>query len=269
MFLNKFKAASLSLRPFVASRCSGVTATSVRSVAYSLPGEYYSDPKYYDVERKNLLAPSWQLLTHEANLMPEPNTKSPATYVAETIAGYPLIITRNSETGAVSGHMNICRHRGGPLEWDGTQGACKLKGFTCKYHGWTYSLDGQLRGLPHFGSQEGVDKKKLGLWPVRIARHRGLIFGQIVPPKEAGTEMHGESTDAAFVRDNAAFVKKMEEIPLENYVLHSNQTHKIACNWKVYAENYLEGYHIPNMHPSLNAMVDMDNYKVLVCALGY
>lgn len=148
------------------------------------------------------------------------------------------------------------------MEWDGTRGACKLKGFTCKYHGWTYGLDGKLKGLPLFGDQKEVDKKNLHLWPVRVARWRGFIFAQMLPANS--DELFGEAADAAFLRDNAAFVARMKDIPLESYTLHSEATHKLACNWKVYVENYMEGYHIPNMHPELNKMVDMKTYEVVV-----
>lgn len=151
------------------------------------------------------------------------------------------------------------------MQWDGTKGACRLKGFTCKYHGWTYGLDGSLKGLPHFGDQSEVDKKSLSLWPVRVARWRGLVFAQMIPdntlPRSA---MFGTDADDAFLTENQAFCDRMKDIPLENYKFHSEATHKLACNWKVYVENYMEGYHIPNMHPELNKMVDMRTYVVKV-----
>jgi choline monooxygenase len=236
-----------------------------RRFATSLGAEFYTDPALYERERKDLLGPAWQVVTHEAVLLPEVDSNAPATFVAETIAGFPCIFTRNSETGGISGHLNICRHRGGPMEWDGTKGPCKLKGFICKYHGWTYGLDGKLKGLPLFGDQTGVDKKNLNLWPVRVARWRGFVFAQIIPEASIPADaMFGEQADAAFIGDNAAFVRRMADIPLETYKLHSQATHKLACNWKVYVENYMEGYHIPNMHPELNKMVDMNTYVVEV-----
>lgn len=76
--------------------------------------DYYTDPSFYQRERSNLLGPAWQVVTHESALIQDENF--PATYVAETIAGFPCIITRNTETGVVTGHLNICRHRGGPME---------------------------------------------------------------------------------------------------------------------------------------------------------
>ena len=120
------------------------------------------------------------------------------------------------------------------MEWDGTKGSCKLKGFTCKYHGWTYGLDGKLKGLPHFGDQSEVDKKNLSLWPIRVARWRGLVFAQMLPDKSTNPgSMFGPEADQAFREENEGFCTRMEEIPLENYKFHSEATHKLACNWKV------------------------------------
>lgn len=235
-----------------------------RKLVYSLPVEYYIDNKYYEIEKKKLLGTSWQLISHENLLNTNENSLGPITYMTETIAGYPLIITKNHENNSISGFLNICRHRAGPLEWDGTAGTCKLKGFTCKYHGWTFNLDGQLKGLPYFGSQEGLNKNDFNLWPIRIARWRGLLFAQIIPNTDNIKEMNGKLIDDLFINDNKGFCNRLKDIPLEDFKFHSTQSHKINCNWKVYAENYLEGYHIPNMHPKLNSMIDMKEYKVLV-----
>ena len=234
-----------------------------RNLAFSLRGEYYTSPEYYEAERKKFLGPSWQVITHEAALMHD--VACPASYVAETVSGWPVIITRNSETGVISGHLNICRHRGGPMEWDGTKGACKLKGFTCKYHGWTYGLDGKLKGLPLFGDKSEVDRSNLHLWPIRVARWRGLVFAQMLPDSGLkAADMFGPTADEAFARENQAFVQRLNDFPLEQYSFHSAASHKLQCNWKVYVENYMEGYHIPNMHPELNKMVDMKTYQVKV-----
>lgn len=241
-----------------------------RNLVYSLPVEYYTEKKYYDVERIKLLGPSWQLISHENNLnikVSDDDTvvnNNVVTYMTETVAEYPIIITKNHETNSITGFLNICRHRGGPLEWDNTKGNCKLKGFTCKYHGWTFNLDGHLKGLPHFGSQDGLNKKDFNLWPIRIARWRGLIFAQIIPNTDIIKEMYGKNIDQLFINENKGFCDRLAHIPLEDFKFHSNESHKINCNWKVYAENYLEGYHIPNMHPKLNTMIDMKEYKVLV-----
>jgi len=114
----------------------------------ALAGNIYTDPKYYDVERKELLGKSWQFLTHESALA---SNEFKATYLADTVSGWPVIVVRDTKSGSVKGYHNICRHRAGPLEWNGTSGNCKLNGLKCKYHGWTYGFDGKLKGMPRFG----------------------------------------------------------------------------------------------------------------------
>jgi choline monooxygenase len=115
--------------------------------------------------------------------------------------------------------------------------------------------------MPIFGDDSDINKNDLGLWPIRIAKWRGLIFAQIIP--EDAKLLTGEDVDNEFINSNLGFIERMKDIPLENWNFYSNATHKLECNWKVYVENYLEGYHIPNMHPGLNKMVDMKDYTVL------
>ncbi|KAJ1428395.1 ring hydroxylating alpha subunit-domain-containing protein [Ochromonadaceae sp. CCMP2298] len=240
--------------------------------ARSLPGSAYVDPALYEVERKYLLGPRWQLVGHESQLLKDAD-KAPATYIAETIAGWPTIVVRSSKTGQINAYHNVCRHKAGPLQWDGTSGACDLHGLKCKYHGWTYSLEGKLVGVPGFSTDHcgHLDRSELQLWPMRVARWRGLLFLQSLPT-DTGAAMSGPSADAQFLEENRAFCDRLSGgdvggsrgVPLEDFEFHSATTHTIKCNWKVYVENYLEGYHIPTIHPGLNQQVDMKQYIVKV-----
>jgi choline monooxygenase len=238
----------------------------------SLPAKAYTDPIFYEKERRGLLGNNWQLIAHESQL---PFDKTiPASYLAETICNYPTILVRSGKTGEIKGYHNICRHRAGPLEWDGTKGSCSIHGLKCKYHGWTYSLDGELRGVPAFQqssstcSSEPLKKGDYNLWPMRVAVWRGLVFIQQLPPKTVTSStdqdlaMSGELANAAFVKDNQAFCDRMTSVPLESFQVHRTSTHYLKC--KVYVENYLEGYHIPTIHPLLNSQVDMNDYTVHV-----
>ena len=232
----------------------------------SLPDEAYINPKYYDIERKHLLGTSWQLLTHESMLLNESKTSS-ATYVAALVAGWPAIAVRSSKTGDIYAYHNVCRHRAGPLEWNDTSGSCKLHGLKCKYHGWTYALNGQLRGVPGFNAvsdddnnvSEDLDKERYSLWPMRVANWRGLIFVQ--PSPEGSTAMYGSEALELFIKENKQFcdrlsgcsqdgensrsvngddnhnddeIKKAASgIALEDFTYYSSSTHKLNCNWKV------------------------------------
>ena len=229
----------------VAWRQKSCSISSLK-LAESLPAKFYHDKDIYNTEREKLIGPSWQLITHESLLLKD-STSAPATYFADTVAGWPCIIVRNSKTGILSGYHNVCRHRAGPLEWDGTSGPCKLNGLMCKYHGWTYSLDGKLKGLPRFGDHSTLDKSMYNLWPIRVVNWRGLIFAQLLPsskrvlegaPGAAATAvaMSGAEAEQLFLHDNAGLIDRLKDVPLESLQYHSSRTHPLKCNWKVRME---------------------------------
>jgi len=195
------------------------------------------------------------------------NKSSPATYVAASVAGWPAIAVRSSKTGDIYAYHNVCRHRAGPLEWNDTSGSCNLHGLKCKYHGWTYALDGRLRGVPGFHavsnddnvSMDLLDQQKYSLWPMRVANWRGLIFVQ--PNPEGTTAMHGSEALELFIKENKRFCDRLSgishyttsdcseygrsncddnevktaasAIALENFMYHSSSVHRLNCNWKV------------------------------------
>ena len=218
----------------------------------SLPGTAFVDPKLYEIERQHLLGPSWQLFGHESQFLSD-SSNPPATFVAETICGWPTIVVRSSKTGQFHAYHNVCRHKAGPLQWNNTAGACELNGLKCKYHGWAYSLDGRLVGVPSFcDSGEKLDRSEFNLWPMRVALWRGLIFVQTLPNSASdpyqGVSMTGDEANAAFVRDNFEFCahlsgsihdnndgskSSISGLPLEDFEFHSSNSHKIKCNWKV------------------------------------
>lgn len=254
---------SLLVSKYIHRGISSVRRYSSNILIDSLGAHAYTDPSLYEKERRTLLGPSWQLFTHESRLIAD-SDKAPATYVAETFCGWPAIAVRSSKTGEIRAYHNICRHKAGPLEWDNSEGKCALHGLKCKYHGWTYSVDGELRGVPGFGEdgRTQLNKSDYNLWPMRVAVWRGLVFVQALP--SPGVPMSGPEANDAFVRENAGFCKHLEEVPLEDFEFKIAKTHSLKCNWKVYVENYLEGYHIPTIHPGLSKEVDMQGYRVKV-----
>jgi nitrite reductase/ring-hydroxylating ferredoxin subunit len=260
---SSFRSRNLDLGPMLRRSLRKLSSTTTPLVT-SLPSKVYTDPNFYEIERKNLLGKKWQLIGHESQLPFD--QKIPASYLAETISNYPTILIRSGKTGEIKGYHNVCRHRAGPLEWDGTKGTCSIHGLKCKYHGWTYSVDGELKGVPTFGTtcSEPLNKTEYNLWPMRVAVWRGLIFLQQLPDLSKNISMSGSDATEAFIRENQGFCDRLASVPLEEFRVHSTSTHEIKCNWKVYVENYLEGYHIPMIHPLLNSQVDMNDYAVHV-----
>lgn len=119
-----FRRLALAQRSSVRAMCSS-------KLQKSLPGKAYTDPKFYDIDRKHALGPSWQLLTHESLLLQD-SDKGPATFVSDVVSGFPSIVVRSSKTGELNAYHNICRHKAGPLEWSDTRGVCPLNGLKCK-----------------------------------------------------------------------------------------------------------------------------------------
>ena len=223
----------------------------------SLPDRAFSDPALYEIERKHMLGTSWQLIGHESQLVTT-NDRAPATYIAETICGWPAIVVKSAKTGQLHAYHNVCRHKGGPFQWDNTSGVCDLNGLKCKYHGWAFSLEGKLLGVPAFAEAcDGkIDRSEFNLWPMRVALWRGLIFVQALPntPEDPynGLPLNGFEANEAFVTANKAFCDRLSgvtttttaaqgiasKVPLEDFQFHSSATHKLNCNWKV--KSYLD-----------------------------
>ncbi|HEY1836887.1 MAG TPA: aromatic ring-hydroxylating dioxygenase subunit alpha [Rhizomicrobium sp.] len=207
----------------------------------TLPAWLYRDREVYETERRNIFGRAWLLIAHESQL---PN---PGEYVAASVAGYPLIAVRGA-AGDVRAFHNVCRHRAGPLAEDG-QGRCDGQ-LVCRYHGWRYALDGRLANARDFGAAEGFDPRDYALKSVACETWRGFVF------------VNMDKDAQPLAKFLAPLDARTRHLPLETFTFKRGMTHDIACNWKAYVENYLEGYHIPLVHPFLNAAVDASKYEV-------
>jgi choline monooxygenase len=152
--------------------------------------------------------------------------------------------------GALWAFHNVCRHRAGPLV-RGVAGNCGRE-LVCGYHGWRYTLEGRLRAATGFGAAEGFDPREFGLLGVRLEIWRGLAFVTLDP-------------DAApLIATVAPLEALLAERGLDIVRPAARRTHDLACDWKVYAENYLEGYHIGSVHPVLADELGSAEYRVRV-----
>jgi choline monooxygenase len=199
--------------------------------------EHYLGEPALIVDRAHILRRTWQFVGHESQL---PN---PGDYLADVIGGAPVVVVRR-ETGELAAFHNVCRHRAGALVPDGA-GHCE-GGFTCRYHGWKYALDGRLRNAVDFGKAPGFDPRDYGLFPVRVETWRGLVFVNL----DAGAAPLAELTSP------------LERYAMPGFPLIERRTHLIGCNWKTYVENYLEGYHLPMVHPEFDRDIVVAEYKV-------
>lgn len=157
----------------------------------------------------------------------------------------PIVVTRDAHD-EVRAFYNVCRHRAGPV----ATGRGERRSLTCRYHGWTYALDGTLRSTPELGAAQGFDRACHGLVPVRVDTFGPFVFACLDP-------------------DVAPLASVLGDIPRETATLRleamrfaARRDYEVACNWKAYVDNFLEGYHIPTVHPSLHDVLDYRAYEV-------
>ena len=204
--------------------------------------EHYLGEASLRADRLQVLRRSWQFVGHETML---PNA---GDYVADVAGGAPVVVVRQPD-GTLRGFHNVCRHRAGALVADGV-GNCG-EAFTCRYHGWRYALDGRLRAATDFGQAPGFDPRDYGLFPIRAESWRGLIFVAL----DAGVPPLSELTAPL----EAAWGPEVTAHPLAE-----RRIHRLGCNWKTYVENYLEGYHLPMVHPEFDEDIVVADYKVSI-----
>jgi choline monooxygenase len=207
--------------------------------ASTLPAHLYYDLETFEKEKKTLFASTWQLVGHIQQ------ASRPGDYFTFELLGEPLLIARG-EDGVLRGFYNVCRHRAG----NPAMGCGNRKLFRCGYHGWTYRLDGALLVTPEFEGVEDFDPQEFGLVPVRLEQWFNLIF----------VNLDGEAPPLAeFLGELPAQAEKFD---FRNMRFSERRTYDMKCNWKTYIDNYLEGYHVPSIHPSLNREIDYNAYTV-------
>ena len=217
---------------------SEILRTSPLEQSETIPSSWYTDARLYNFEKDAIFLRTWQYVGSESHI------PKAGDYLLASVADNPIIVVRTKE-GAVQAFYNVCRHRGGPLAMEERGNVRVLQ---CKYHGWTYNLDGCLRGVPRFDRTELFDKKDYGLVPVEVRSWQGLLFVQLADgAAELEAVMEGISERIAPQQlDRLQFYRRVE--------------YEVQCNWKAYVDNYLEGYHIPLVHPELNKILDYRAY---------
>jgi choline monooxygenase len=208
--------------------------------AETIPSQWYSDPRFHALDREAVFARTWQPVGDLGQLA------KPGDCIVGDVAGEPIIVVRDKE-GEIHAFYNVCRHRGGPLAIKDSN----VQMLKCMYHGWTYRLDGMLRGVPHWDRVELFDKKDYGLIPVRHAVWEGQVLVSL-------GEAPAIATTFAGIRERVAPL----ELPTLTFARRVD--YDMGCNWKVYVDNFLEGYHVPHVHPELMKLYDFQSYKTEV-----
>jgi choline monooxygenase len=231
--------------------------------AQTLASRFYTDPHILEIEREKIFRRTWQLvgtLDQPCGEVVVPGEGAaegkkvkrtiadPESYFTADVAGEPIIVVRDKE-GVLRAFSNVCRHRAGPIALGS---GCKNV-LRCQYHGWTYTLDGRLIGTPDVEGVEFFDRSTMGMVPLRLEVWEDFIF----------VSFHLNADDEP-LESLATYLGKIPEqargFQFAGLQLAERRDYVINCNWKVYVDNYLEGYHIPIVHPSLFRELDYPKY---------
>jgi choline monooxygenase len=217
--------------------------------AQTLASKFYTDPEILETERERIFRRTWQLVGTLNTLCGEVNGEKrtiadPESYFTADAVGEPVVVVRDKE-GTLRAFSNVCRHRAGPI----AQGSGCKNVLRCGYHGWTYALDGRLIGSPDVEGVEFFDRSTMGMFPLRLETWEQLIFVNFDPHAEPLSAYLGKIPEQA----RSLQFEGMQFVERRDYI--------IDCNWKVYVDNYLEGYHIPIAHPGLMREIDYAQYR--------
>ena len=217
--------------------------------AETLASRFYTDPAILALEKERIFRRTWQFVGTLSPPCGEVNGEKrtiadPETYFTFDVAGEPVVVVRD-KAGTLRAFSNVCRHRAGPI----AQGAGCKNVLNCAYHGWTYTLDGRLIGTPEIDGVEFFDRSTMGMVPLRCETWQQFIFVNFAPGGPSLAEYLGN------------ILQLSGEFPFAGLELVERRDYYVNCNWKVYVDNYLEGYHIPIVHPGLMKEIDYPRYR--------
>ena len=204
----------------------------------NLDPSLYVREDVWQAERQRIFARSWQFMG------PVSQVADPGQYLAIDIAGTPVFAIRGKD-GTLRGFKNVCRHRGAKLLADGT-GKCGL--VVCPYHKWSFADTGRLVQAPWYGRDPAIIPEDWPLDPVHLAEWRGLLFAALDP-------------EATLLDQLGDLPAELADEPMESYAATDSATVSFDANWKIYTDNFVEGYHIPGTHPSFYAAIDFEAFE--------
>lgn len=213
------------------------------SQAQTISTEIYNSPILFEMAKEKIFSTGWQW-AGDASLVADPGSCHPFILL-ENYLDEPLLLTRDQQ-GTLRCLSNVCTHRGNLLVSED----CKTANIRCKYHGRLFRLDGAFKSMPEFNEVKNFPSPEDDLVKLPLFQWDNFLFTSI------GQHLPAE----LFFKDMMA---RVSWVPLEDFRYRPDlsREYHINANWALYCENYLEGFHIPFVHDSLNAALDFSDYS--------
>src|SRR5438874_3911978 len=211
--------------------------------ASTIPATWYTDKRIFALEQAIVFSSSWHFAARVDQLT------NAGDYVTTEIAGEPIVIVRGSDD-QIRGFFNACRHHAAAVMTEPAGNAPQMR---CPYHGWTYSLDGELKGTPDFNDVCNFNRAENGLLPIETAIWEQWVFARI-------EKASGDATLDQFLGD---LVNQFRPFDISSLHWFERRAYTLNCNWKVFVDNYLDGgYHVPHLHKGLDSVLDYSRYTI-------
>ncbi|GMU36443.1 MAG: aromatic ring-hydroxylating dioxygenase subunit alpha [Phycisphaerae bacterium] len=209
--------------------------------ASTIPSAWYTDPAFAEYERRAVFHGSWQQVARADQLV------EPGSFVTADVAGEPIVVVRGNDR-VLRAFFNVCRHHAAAVV---DQPCGSLKALKCPYHGWTYGLNGELKGVPEFDGVLNFNRADHGLVPARVETWEGFVFVCLDDAAPPLAEHLGR------------MALRVAPLNLSTLRFVARKTYDLACNWKVFVDNYLDGgYHVPHIHKGLGSVLSYQEYRI-------
>lgn len=217
----------------------------------SLPASWYHSSQMYQLERRAIFSRHWILLTHRIRF------QKTGDYQSFDIANFPIFLVRDQQ-GRINGFHNACRHRAFPIVQQGSSGTASI--LSCKYHGWSYGLKGNLAKAPRFETVSTFDKTQHSLYQVHVHVDKaGFVWVNLSAENDTDWKSKWEEQYKSAVDDNPRL--QMFDFDDEFRFDHAWDM-TVDANWKTLIDNYNECYHCPTSHPLIARVTDLNQYRV-------
>ena len=200
----------------------------------------WREPVSHYLSRERFEAECALIRRHPRPFCPSAALPENGSYLARIAAGNPVVVTRG-DNGEVRAFINACRHRGMQV----ASGSGCVKALSCPYHGWTYGLDGSLKGVPGQSGFPDLDREQHGLKSVSVIEQGGIVYVQ----------QEGDI-------DPTQLTHALEHFSVDQQ-LFDQQVLTDAANWKLLYETLMEGYHIKSLHRESFYPFGYDNLNVV------
>lgn len=213
--------------------------------ARTIPAAWYFDPEIHLAEKRLVFGNTWQMVGRLDQIA------DPGSFFTANVAGEPIVVVRDTD-GVLRAYFNVCRHRAAQVINEPQGRATKLR---CRYHGWTYDLAGRLRGTPEFEGVEEFCKEASGLVEVLVDTWGPLVW----------VHLGGRAAAPRLLDFLAPLPERALGLGLDALRFVERREYELACNWKVFVDNYLDGgYHVNTVHPALAGVLDYAQYRTEV-----